>query len=61
MLSLEGLAQRALLIQRIRDFFRHRKYIEVDTPIRLPVLIPEAEIIPLPLKAGFCKPLLSSV
>ncbi|MDU9050523.1 MAG: EF-P lysine aminoacylase EpmA [Candidatus Electrothrix sp. Rat3] len=53
MLSLEGLAQRALLIQRIRDFFRHRKYIEVDTPIRLPVLIPEAEIIPLASESWF--------
>ena len=53
MLSLEGLAQRALIIQRVRDFFRHRKYLEVDTPIRLPVLIPEAEIVPLASETWF--------
>ena len=53
MLSLEGLVQRSLMMQRARDFFRHRKYIEVDTPIRLPVLIPEAEIFPLASEAWF--------
>ncbi|MCI5123847.1 MAG: EF-P lysine aminoacylase GenX [Candidatus Electrothrix sp. AR5] len=47
MLSPEGLKQRSLIMQRTRDFFCRREYIEVDTPIRLPVLIPEAEISPL--------------
>lgn len=53
MLSPERLRQRFLLLQRVRDFFRHRAYIEVDTPVRLPVLIPEAEIIPLSSEGWF--------
>ncbi len=53
MLSFEGFVQRACAMQRVRDFFRHRKYIEVDTPIRLPVLIPEAEILPLASESWF--------
>jgi len=46
MLSPEGLRQRSLLLQAIRSFFYERTYIEVDTPIRLPVLIPESNILP---------------
>jgi len=42
MLNESGLLQRAALIQAIRRFFTDRSYIEVDTPLRLPVLIPEA-------------------
>ncbi|MFC1844511.1 EF-P lysine aminoacylase EpmA [Thermodesulfobacteriota bacterium] len=42
MLSEPGLKKRAQLIQSIRTFFIDRDYIEVDTPVRLPVLIPEA-------------------
>jgi lysyl-tRNA synthetase class 2 len=42
MLNESGLRQRAALIQAIRRFFIGRDYIEVDTPLRLPVLIPEA-------------------
>jgi lysyl-tRNA synthetase class 2 len=45
MLNKSGLqkrAKRAQLIQAIRRFFIDRDYIEVDTPLRLPVLIPEA-------------------
>ena len=53
MLSPEGLKQRSLLIRRVRNFFYHRNYIEVDTPIRLPVLIPEAEIAPLTSEGHF--------
>ncbi|MGB5686125.1 MAG: EF-P lysine aminoacylase EpmA [Candidatus Electrothrix sp.] len=53
MLSPEGLAQRSLMMQRARDFFCHREYIEVDTPVRLPVLIPEAEIVPLASETWF--------
>jgi len=42
MLNEAGLKKRAALIQAIRVFFLERDYIEVDTPYRLPVLIPEA-------------------
>ncbi|MFC1837853.1 EF-P lysine aminoacylase EpmA [Thermodesulfobacteriota bacterium] len=42
MLNESGLKKRAALIQAIRAFFISREYIEVDTPARLPVLIPEA-------------------
>jgi lysyl-tRNA synthetase class 2 len=47
MLSPEGLRERSRMTQAVRNFFLDRLYIEVDTPIRLPVLIPEAEILPL--------------
>ncbi len=47
MLSLTRLQQRSCLLQAVRSFFLSRSYLEVDTPIRLPVLIPEAEIIPI--------------
>jgi len=46
MLSSEGLQLRSNFIQSIRSFFLGDGYIEVDTPIRLPVLLPEAEIAP---------------
>jgi len=46
MLSYEGLQLRSNFIQSIRSFFLGDDYIEVDTPIRLPVLLPEAEIAP---------------
>jgi len=42
MLTESGLRKRAALIQAIRQFFIASDYIEVDTPLRLPVLIPEA-------------------
>jgi lysyl-tRNA synthetase class 2 len=42
MLTESSLKKRAALIQAIRSFFINRDYIEVDTPCRLPVLIPEA-------------------
>ena len=46
MLSPHSLRQRSKLLQAIRSFFVNRDYIEVDTPIRLPVLLPEAHIQP---------------
>ncbi len=46
MLSPAGLKQRSDFMQSLRLFFRQRDYIEVDTPIRLPVLLPESEIFP---------------
>lgn len=47
MLSPARLQQRSCLLQTVRSFFSDRSYLEVDTPVRLPVLIPEAEIIPV--------------
>lgn len=46
MLGPEGLRLRSTLLQTIRSFFLGRGYIEVDTPIRLPHLLPEAHIQP---------------
>ncbi len=46
MLTPEGLRHRSRLLQAIRSFFDERAFIEVDTPQRLPVLIPESNIIP---------------
>jgi len=42
MLNESSLKKRAALIQAIRTFFVDRDYLEVNTPVRLPVLIPEA-------------------
>ncbi len=46
MLSPVGLKQRSDFLQSLRLFFREREYLEVDTPIRLPVLLPESAIVP---------------
>jgi lysyl-tRNA synthetase class 2 len=40
------LRRRAALIRAARSFFEERDYLEVDTPLRLPVLAPEAWIVP---------------
>jgi lysyl-tRNA synthetase class 2 len=53
MLSPQGLQQRSDMLQAVREFFLSRSYIEVDTPIRQPVLIPEAEIVPIPSSGWF--------
>lgn len=47
MLSPIGLQQRSRLLQAVRNFFLSRFYLEVDTPVRHPVLIPESEITPI--------------
>jgi len=47
MLSSSGLKRRSDFIQAIRLFFLKNRYIEVDTPVRLPGLLPEAEIQPV--------------
>lgn len=44
MLSLSGLHGRAALLYLIRRFFADQGFIEVDTPLRLPVSIPERHI-----------------
>ncbi len=47
MISPHILRQRSRMLQAVRNFFLSRDYLEVDTPIRLPTLIPEAEIEPI--------------
>ncbi len=44
---LENLKLRSLVIQLTRDFFITGEYLEVDTPIRCPSIIPEAHIDPV--------------
>jgi lysyl-tRNA synthetase class 2 len=46
MASLDLLRLRSRLLQEVRRFFLARDYLEVETPIRQPVLIPEAHIRP---------------
>ena len=46
MLTPWGLQQRSNLLQATRSFFIERAYIEVDTPLRLPVLLPESNLVP---------------
>jgi len=47
MLDIEGLHFRAALFQAVRNFFHIQGFLEVDTPVRQPVLIPESTIVPL--------------
>ncbi len=44
---LENLKKRSLVMQLTRDFFITRDYLEVDTPVRCPSIIPEAHIDPV--------------
>ncbi|MCG8638012.1 MAG: EF-P lysine aminoacylase GenX [Desulfobacterales bacterium] len=44
---LENLKKRSLVMQLTRDFFITRGYLEVDTPVRCPAIIPEAHIDPV--------------
>ena len=41
-MDLEMLRQRAKIIQQTRSFFEEKKYLEVDTPLLAPDLIPES-------------------
>lgn len=47
MLDLSGLHCRAALFQAIRNFFNLHGFLEVDTPVRQPVIIPESNIEPV--------------
>lgn len=47
MLDKNGLHLRAAFFHFIRSFFRSQGFLEVDTPIRQPVYIPESNIVPL--------------
>jgi len=53
MLSIRGLRRRARLFAAIRGFFGINGFLEVDTPIRQPLLIPEANIIPMGSEGWF--------
>lgn len=56
MLSRQGLWRRAALLQAVRAFFIGRGYLEVDTPILLPTLLPEANIEPFAGNGWFLHP-----
>jgi lysyl-tRNA synthetase class 2 len=53
MLSLERLHLRAAFLRAIRTFFHSQGFLEVDTPIRQPVYIPESNIEPLASNGQF--------
>lgn len=44
---------RAAILQAVRDFFCGHGYLEVETPVRLPAVAPEAHIAPLASGAWF--------
>jgi elongation factor P--(R)-beta-lysine ligase len=41
-----NLRRRAVIIESIRDFFRQRDFLEVETPLRVPTVAPEPNIEP---------------
>ena len=47
MLSLPELHMRAAFLRLVRSFFSGSGFLEVDTPLRQPVIIPERNIVPL--------------
>jgi lysyl-tRNA synthetase class 2 len=47
------LQERSQLLQAVRSFFLSRGYVEVDTPIRLPVPLPEIHIKPFASEGWF--------
>lgn len=53
MLDLHGLHIRAALLRLLREFFSERGFLEVDTPIRQPVIIPEQYIEPVSADGQF--------
>lgn len=53
MLNVRGLRDRSDLLQATRLFFINRGYIEVDTPMRLPVLLPESNLVPFTSEGWF--------
>lgn len=53
MLSVQGLHMRAALLTGIRNFFCGHGFLEVDTPVRQPVYIPEANIFPVEAEGKF--------
>jgi len=48
-----NLKKRSLVMQSTRDFFLSRDYLEVETPLLSPAVIPEAHINPVTCNTGF--------
>lgn len=53
MLNRTGLYQRSILFRLLRTFFYDRGFLEVDTPLRQPVVIPENTITPVDADGWF--------
>lgn len=53
MLDLQGLKLRAALMRLVRTFFHQQGFLEVDTPVRQPVLLPESNIRPINSESWF--------
>ncbi len=53
MLDLHGLRFRAAFFHSLRSFFVRQQFLEVDTPIRQPLLLPELNIEPLASEGWF--------
>jgi elongation factor P--(R)-beta-lysine ligase len=53
MLDVQGLHLRAALFDSLRKFFKEQGFLEVDTPVRQKVILPEANIIPLESEDAF--------
>jgi lysyl-tRNA synthetase class 2 len=52
-LDFKGLQCRAALFHAVRHFFRTQGFLEVDTPLRHPVLIPESTAVPFRSGSSF--------
>lgn len=53
MLDQKRLQLRAAFFQKIRSFFLSQNFLEVDTPIRQPLILPEKNITPIPSGTQF--------
>ncbi len=48
-----NLARRALIFQLVRNFFAGQDFLEVETPLRMPAVAPEANIVPFESEGWF--------
>lgn len=48
-----NLERRSLIYQSVRDFFRERGFLEIETPVRVPVVAPERHITPFESEGWF--------